>query len=510
MFETAELGRHVSKKAFNEAEPVLQTQLLEAQRAIRAANVPVIILVSGVEGAGKGEVVNLLNTWLDARGVHTHAFWDSSDEERERPRYWRFWRALPPRGAIGILFGSWYTEPIVEHAFQRSDATQFEHALRRIAEFEQLLVDDGAILIKFWFHLDKQMQQERLKLDVGERIASPQLALYARHYDAFREVSERAIRQTDCGHAPWHVIEATDHRYQHLAVGRILLETLQRHLAVRRSAPPADTVDALPEESVPDAPRDLLANLDPDAVRTVLSTVDLTQTLAQSDYDHEIAALQLRLKRLTWQARARKLNTVLVFEGWDAAGKGGAIRRLVAGIDARLCRVISIAAPTDEEKAHHYLWRFWRHVPRSGFVTIYDRSWYGRVLVERVEGFAPRQDWERAYQEINDFEEQLHEHGVVVHKFWLHISPEEQLRRFKEREVTQWKQYKITDEDWRNRGRWQAYEEAVHDMVSRTSTRSAPWTLVSANDKKVSRVTILRTVCERLEAALRQEAPRPE
>jgi len=493
MFETAELGRHISKKAFNEAEPQLQTQLLEAQRAIRAANVPVIILVSGVEGAGKGEVVNLLNKWLDARGVHTHAFWDSSDEERERPRYWRYWRALPPRGSIGILFGSWYTEPIVEHAFQRSDATQFEHALRRIAEFEQLLVDDGAILIKFWFHLSKELQQERLKLDVGERIASPQLALYAKHYDAFRAVSERAIRTTDCGHAPWHVIEASDHRYQHLAVGRILLETLQRHVA----PPPAD-------ESEPDAPRTLLAPLDPAAARTILSTVDLTQTLAVDDYEREIAALQLRLKRLTWQARARKLNTVLVFEGWDAAGKGGAIRRLVSGIDARLFRVISIAAPTDEEKAQHYLWRFWRHVPRAGFVTVYDRSWYGRVLVERVEGFAARRDWERAYQEINDFEEQLHEHGVIVHKFWLHISPEEQLRRFKEREVTQWKQYKITDEDWRNRGRWQAYEDAVHDMVSRTSTHYAPWTLVSANDKKVSRVTILRTVCERLEAVLRQ------
>lgn len=504
MFETAELGRHISKKAFNEAEPVLQTQLLDVQRAIRAANVPVIILVSGVEGAGKGEVVNLLNKWLDARGVHTHAFWDTSDEERERPRFWRYWRALPPRGAIGILFGSWYTEPIVEHAFKRSDATQFEHALRRIAEFEQLLVDDGAILIKFWFHLSKEVQQERLKLDVGERIASPQLALYAKHYGAFREVSERAIRHTDCGHAPWHVIEATDHRYQHLAVGRILLETLQRHLEAHKAALVSAEEPVLPEESPPDAPRELLATLDPDAARTVLSTVNLSLTLENEAYEREITALQLRLKRLTWLARARKLNTVLVFEGWDAAGKGGAIRRLVSGIDARLFRVISIAAPTDEEKAQHYLWRFWRHVPRAGFVTIYDRSWYGRVLVERVEGFAPRQDWERAYQEINDFEEQLHEHGVIVHKFWLHISPEEQLRRFKEREVTQWKQYKITDEDWRNRGRWQAYEEAVHDMVSRTSTRSAPWTLVSANDKKVSRVTILRTVCERLEAALGQ------
>lgn len=497
MFETAELGRHISKKTFNEEEPHLHTQLLEAQRAIRAANIPVLVLVSGVEGAGKGEVVNLLNKWLDARGIHTHAFWDVSDEERERPRYWRFWRVLPPRGSIGILFGSWYTEPIVEHAFGRSDDNTFEHELRRIAEFEQLLIDDGAIIVKFWFHLSKEQQQERLKLDVGERVASPQLALYAKHYGRFRDVSEVAIRQTDFGHAPWHVIEATDHRYQHLSVGRILLETLQRRLAGR---PPA--VTQIPEALPSAALRDVPASLEPAAARTVLDAVDLDAQLSEADYELQMATLYLRLKRLAWQAHARKINTVLVFEGWDAAGKGGAIRRLVNAIDARLFRVISIAAPTDEEKAQHYLWRFWRHVPRAGFVTIYDRSWYGRVLVERVEAFTARDDWERGYQEINDFEEQLHEHGVVLHKFWLHISPEEQLRRFKEREVTEWKQHKITDDDWRNRARWHAYEEAVHEMVSRTSTRRAPWTLVPANDKKVARVMVLRTVCERLEEAL--------
>ena len=212
--------------------------------------------------------------------------------------------------------------------------------------------------------------------------------------------------------------------------------------------------------------------------------------------------LQGRLARLSRLANRQGRSTVAVFEGWDAAGKGGAIRRLTAPLDARLYRVTPIAAPTDEERAHHYLWRFWRAIPRAGLVSIYDRSWYGRVLVERVEGFAREDEWSRAYLEINDFEEQLARFGIIVVKYWLHISPEEQLRRFREREKTAWKRHKITEEDWRNRKRWSAYETAVGDMVARTSTAHAPWTLVPANDKKVARVEVLRTMVDRLSKAL--------
>ncbi|MGB4247176.1 MAG: polyphosphate:AMP phosphotransferase [Pseudohongiellaceae bacterium] len=488
MFETAELGRSISKKEFDEVEPELHTRLLAAQRAIRAANIPVIVLVSGVEGAGRGEVVNVLNKWLDARGVQTHAFWETSEEERERPRFWRFWRVLPPRGSFAILFGSWYIEPIVEHAFNRIDSNAFEHELRRIAEFEQLLVDDGALIIKFWFHLSKEKQQERLKKDVAANIASPQIKLHSRHYERFVEVSELAIRNTDVGHAPWHIIEATDKHYQHLSVGRILLETLERHCA-SLTIPMQRTLEATEELGK--------------ETSSILDTVDLNLTMSDEGYERSLAKWQEKLRGLAWQAKAQKRSTVLVFEGWDAAGKGGAIRRLIAGIDARLFRVISIAAPTDEEKAQHYLWRFWRHVPRAGHVTLYDRSWYGRVLVERVEGFAQRHEWQRAYQEINDFEEQLRERGVILCKFWLHISLEEQLSRFMERQEAEWKQHKLTPDDWRNRSHREAYEVAVHDMVARTSTRASPWTLVSATDKKVARIAVLRTVCEQLEAALK-------
>jgi polyphosphate kinase 2 (PPK2 family) len=224
--------------------------------------------------------------------------------------------------------------------------------------------------------------------------------------------------------------------------------------------------------------------------------------LTASAYATQLAKAQRELSHLAWKARRKGVSMVLMFEGWDAAGKGSAIRRVTQGMDPRLYRVVGVAAPTDEERAQHYLWRFWRHLPRAGFTTIFDRSWYGRVLVERVEGFAQPADWQRAYAEINAFEEQLASHGIVLGKFWVHISPAEQLRRFQERQTVAYKQYKITDEDWRNREKWPLYQQAVDDMVARCSTAYAPWTLVPGNDKKYARVKILQTIVERLDDAL--------
>jgi polyphosphate kinase 2 (PPK2 family) len=193
---------------------------------------------------------------------------------------------------------------------------------------------------------------------------------------------------------------------------------------------------------------------------------------------------------------------VWVFEGWDAAGKGGAIRRLTSAIDARDYRVIPVSKPTDEEKSQHYLWRFWRHVPRAGRVTIYDRSWYGRVLVERLEGFCRVDEWRRAYGELNDFEMQLAAHGIIVLKFWLQMSKEEQLRRFRHREETDYKRHKINAEDWRNRRKWREYEIAVGDMLALTQHASAPWHLVAADNKRHARLEILKISCQQIAAAL--------
>ena len=468
MFEAAELGRKLDKAGYEAALPELRTRLLAAQRALRSSKRSVIIIVSGVEGAGKSAVVNRLNEWLDARGITTYAFWRDSDEERERPRYWRFWRSLPGRGTIGILLGSWYTQPIVDRVYKRNTRAELDRELQRINMFERMLAEDGAVIVKLWLHVPKEAQRPRKESE---------FAKFAKSYDRFVKVSDHAIRMTDTVEAPWRIIEATDPRYRDITVARTVLDAL---------------------ETMPTPPAQQVVMTAAEETDTVLDRVDLAKKIEDKKYDRDLEKLQQRVSELAWKGWNEPRSAVILFEGWDAAGKGGAIRRLIAPIDARLYRVISIAAPTDEERAHHYLWRFWRQLPRDGAITVYDRSWYGRVLVERVEGFARTDEWSRAYREINDFEQQLVEHGTVLVKFWLHIDQDEQLRRFKERQEIAFKQHKITDEDWRNREKWQPYESAVHDMITRTSSGIAPWTIIAANDKRAARLQVLETVVQAL------------
>ncbi|MCX8156331.1 MAG: polyphosphate:AMP phosphotransferase [Verrucomicrobiae bacterium] len=492
MFKSIELGLKVSKEEYEQRLPKLRAELLAAQQALKNSPVPVIVVVSGVEGAGKAAVVNALTEWLDPRGVETNVFWAPSDEELARPEYWRFWRTLPARGKIGIFFGSWYTDPIVQRATGKIKSAAYDRALQRIAAFERMLADDQALIVKLWFHLSKKDQRKRLKKlekDPATRWrVTPQDWKFHKLYDDFARASEQAIRVTNTAEAPWHLIDSADAHHQKLEAGRLLLEALQQKLAALRQAPPR-----------PKGPPPVPKKFD---TPTVLDRVDLSKTISDREYKTRLKTYQAQLNLLTWEAHRKKVSTVAVFEGWDAAGKGGAIRRVTGAADAKLTRVISIAAPTDEERAHHYLWRFWRHIPPAGRVTIFDRSWYGRVLVERVEGFATPEEWSRAYLEINDFEAQLVERGIVLLKFWLHISPEEQLRRFKERQQIEYKRHKITDEDWRNREKWNAYLVAVHDMITRTSTELAPWTIIPGNDKHYARVQVLKTFCKALEKAL--------
>lgn len=496
MFESAELGRKIGKRKFDIELAKLRPALLEAQFAMRKTSCPVIVIVSGADGAGKGEVVHRLNEWLDPRGVDTQAFWQFTDEEKERPRYWKFWRALPARGRIGILFGSWYSEPIVRRVYGKTKNSELDGELDRIAFFEKMLAEDGAVIVKVWLHLSKKAQRRRLKdLEEDPRTHWRVLPLDWKHYklyDRFIETSERAIRRTDTATAPWHLVEAEDRRYCELTVGQLLLQAMQQRL--KHLAHSRETKEPAQEPlTQPGAGRDRV---------TILDHVDLARTLKEADYSRQLSKLQGRLTRLTWAAWEKKVASVVVFEGWDGAGKGSAIRRVTAAIDPRLFRIVPVAAPNDEERARHYLWRFWRHLPRLGTTTIFDRSWYGRVLVERVEGFARAEEWRRSYLEINDFEEQLSESGVVVTKFWIHISASEQLKRFKLRELIAFKRHKITAEDWRNRKKWDLYKEAVNDMVARTSTEYAPWTLVPGNDKRFARIHILKTLCDHLDAAL--------
>jgi polyphosphate:AMP phosphotransferase len=495
MFEVAELGHKVSKADYRQQVPELRTRLLQAQYQLRQADFPVIVLISGVDGAGKGETVNLLNSWLDPRFIRTDAFGKASEEERERPHFWRYWRALPAKGHMAMYIGSWYSRPLARRVDGDISAAELDEELVRINTFERELVDAGALIIKIWLHLSQEQQGRRLhklEKDPATRWRVTKLDhKHLKHYDEFRLAAEHTLRISSTGEAPWTIIEGADARYRSLTVGRLILDRLSERLA--RVEPDA----AVSEAGGGSTP------VVGEAI-TLLNTLDLSCALEAGEYKQQLEHEQGRLNHLARQASKQGMSSIVVLEGWDAAGKGGVIRRMVPAMDARYYHIIPIAAPSDEERAHHYLWRFWRHVSRAGHMTIYDRSWYGRVLVERVEGLAQPQEWLRAYTEINDFEAQLVGHGIVLTKFWLHISKEEQLRRFKAREETPFKRYKITGEDYRNRAQWEPYEQAVNDMVERTSTEYAPWVLVEGNDKRYARIKILRVLNDRLEAGLKQ------
>jgi len=492
MFESAELGHTIEKAVYDQELPQLREALLNAQFDLETSRkFPVIILIAGLDGAGKSLTANTLNEWMDPRYIQTHGTSEPSDEELERPHMWRFWRQLPPKGRISIFDGSWYAWPIFERAAGRIKNPKFDQALEEVRRFEQMLIDEGALVLKFWMHLSKEAQKKRLKKLEADpltrwRVTERDWKHFAL-YDTFQEVSERALRRTSTASAPWIQVEAVDPRYQKLVVGKTLLQHLRQRL---------DSPAPAPEQIQAPPARPALDGLN------ILKSLDLGQKLDKPGYERELEKYQGRLNLLTRHKAFREHNVVLVFEGVDAAGKGGAIRRITQAIDARLCHITPIAAPTEEERAQPYLWRFWRNLPRRGRLAIFDRSWYGRVLVERVEGFCREADWMRAYGEINDFEEQIVDSGGIVVKFWLSISQEEQLRRFQQRQESPFKRFKITEDDWRNREKWGQYEAAICDMLDRTSTEIAPWTLVESEDKHFGRIKILRTLCQRIEESL--------
>ncbi|MDQ7989966.1 MAG: polyphosphate:AMP phosphotransferase [Candidatus Dactylopiibacterium sp.] len=492
MFESAEAGHRVDKERFRREERELRAELLMAQNTLLRSEKPfqVLLLVSGVDGAGKSETIAQLHEWMDPRFLLTCAFEAGRNPaEAGRPPMWRYWQSLPPRGRIGIFAGSWYSRPIARRLAGKLARTALDARLEEINRFEAMLVNEGALVLKLWFHLSRKGQAVRLRrLERDPRTAwrvTRETWARTRSYNALQKVAAHVLRVTNTAAAPWTIVDGSDDNYRNLCVGRLLLDALRERLA----APPAPAVVAPVPRPAIDA-------------RNVLSALDLGCRLDDRAYARELPRWQGRLAELVRRRAFAGRSLILAFEGMDAAGKGGAIRRVTAALDPRNFRVVPIAAPTDEESAQPYLWRFWRHIPGAGRVAIFDRSWYGRVLVERIEGFCSEADWLRAYAEINDFEHELVAAGAVVLKFWLQIDPDEQLRRFEAREAESYKRFKITPDDWRNRDKWSAYQQAAVDMIDRTSTGRAPWIPVEANDKNFARVKILKAVCKHLEDAL--------
>ncbi|QJD59046.1 polyphosphate:AMP phosphotransferase [Pseudomonas sp. gcc21] len=472
----------IDKKSFKEQNAALTEALLEAQYALRkSGRGPVLVLISGNDFAGKAEAIYAFYERLDNRFLDTRAFSLPEGLERRMPRLWRYWRSLPPAGQIGFYLGSWYHQPLMLLSSGKLTEEQFARDMEEIVRFEQLLINEGVAIIKLWLHLtpDEPNRAPPAPELFEETVAMREWGDFsAADYERVRAGAELMSQLTSTAEAPWIRVRSYDPNYRDIFIGQIVLKAMQQ-------APKGDT----PVEYHPSTTQHL-------------RQLDYSAKLEKPVYRDELEQQQARLRQLVQHPGFARHALLLVFEGTDAAGKGGTIRRITQCLDPRRFRVFGTSAPTDEERSRPYLWRFWRRLPAPGSITIFDRSYYGRVLVERVEGFAEPEAWQRAYAEINDFEQQLQDANIIVIKFWLAITAEEQLKRFEARDQSPLKRYKLTDEDWRNRKQWPAYEQAVNDMVEQTSTDYAPWHLIPSEDKRYARIAVLKTLCETLETKL--------
>jgi polyphosphate:AMP phosphotransferase len=470
--------------------PALRDELLAAQIDTRKlAKFSVAVIVTGVPTAGRTETVNKLIEWLDPKYLTVRAF-GGDDTDADYPAMWRYWRALPAFGRIAFYFWGWYGD-YMHSALEDSHKAKrrMVRQLERIRRLEAMLSADGVRVVKIHLDVDADTQRKRLKKLRADkltrwRVTHDDLRL-ARHHKAVRKAIEHCLAASDQRAARWHLIEGVSEDYREVRAGELVRDEMRWGLSsfqvAQRRRSRQNEMRNVPISRLP-RPR----------IRKV----------TDEQYDDELERLQGRLALLTRRAKFRKRGLVLAFEGMDAAGKGGAIRRITHALDARQYQVVPVSAPTAEERSYPYLWRFWRDVPARGHIAIFDRSWYGRVLVERVRGFAPPADWRRAYGEICEFERELLEHDLIVAKFWLQVSKAEQLRRFKERDSDKLKRFKVDPEDWANRTFYDAYQAAAGEMVLRTNTRQARWHVVPADDKKSARLHVLQVVCETIEANL--------
>ena len=494
MLELIDLSKKLPKDVYQETFPELETRLGECQRKALEAGIPVIVVFEGLDAAGKGSLINRMSQALDPRGFTVHPISAPNEIERYYPWMWRYRSIVPPDGKVAIFDRSWYGRVLVERIEEQISKRKWEQAYEDIVQFERQLVDAGRVIVKFWLHIEKKEQKKRFKKITKDPVLAWKVGKqewrHHRKYDAWLEAVEEMLQRTSAAHAPWTVVEATDARFARVKVFETVIEAVEQELERRATAPKIKPEPMAKPE------------LSPTTEHTILDRVDTSLSMEREEYDKELDKLQKRIFELEHEIYVARIPAVLVYEGWDAAGKGGNIKRLTRGLDPRGYEVVPIAAPTTLEKSHHYLWRFWNKVPKAGHITIFDRSWYGRVMVERVEGFCYEEEWRRAFREINEFERQLTDFGTAIIKFWLHIDQEEQLRRFEARQNTPEKQWKITDEDWRNREKYEQYRLAVVEMLQRTSTTYAPWTILEANCKLHARIKALRTVAKTLEDAL--------
>ena len=511
MLEKIDLKKKANWSDTDERIDKLEIRIGELQRRCKDLGIPVMVLFEGYEASGKGTMIGRMIRALDPRGFQVFPMEKETEEDRMHPYLWRYFTKTPAKGRIHIFDKSWY------QGYFSEQLTPEE-----IRQFEKQFVDDGNLIVKFFLAITEKEQKKRLK--ALEKNKSTKWRVNKSDWEENKNYDEQVLKydtlliKTDTHEAPWTVVEAMDRKYATMKILTTLAKAMEQAVkaaeakeaakAASKTKPGGEMSDSAAEailgrDAADDGTKSGLSDMEHEEFKNgVLAGIDLSKTLSDEEYRKKKKDLQRRLAILHNKMYLKRVPVVLAFEGWDAGGKGGAIKRITQAIDPRGYEVIPTASPNDIERAHHYLWRFWERFPKDGHLAIFDRTWYGRVMVERIEGFATEEEWKRAYAEINNMEAQLVKNGTVVLKFWMHIDKDEQAARFKSRQETPEKQWKITDEDWRNREKWDEYEKAVDEMIVRTSTKGAPWHVIEANDKRYARVKVLEIVVEALEKAL--------
>ena len=483
MFERCTPDKKTDKRSVEKQIPVLRANLGRLQRACRDQGIPVVIVIEGWNASGITHVTGEIVRAIDPRGFDLHATGKPTEIEQAHHLLWRFFIRTPEKGRIAIFARSWYSRALAEEVSGLDPKQAVKNATQSIRVFERQLADDGVVVLKFFLHITKEEQRKRLLEREKDKLTSWMITRgdwdFHNQYDSYLPVIEQFIEETDTPRAPWRVFEASDPDLATVAVLSAITRTLEKRLDGKDVPKNGNTWSggiSRKKQVVPDP-----------GEKTMIS---------RAEYSPLLREYQDRVREAQYLLYKRKIPLIIVYEGWDAAGKGGNILRLIGNMNPRGYEVVPVARPNDLEIGHHYLWRFYVRFPKAGHITVFDRSWYGRVLVERVEGFCREDEWKRAYREINETEEIFRKKGGGIIKFWLEIDRDEQLKRFRQREQDSGKQWKMTDEDWRNREKWDQYREALLDMLSRTNTEAAPWTVIESNDKYHARLKALQTVSD--------------
>ena len=486
MLKDFEKSKPEEKEVINEEIKALRARLIGQQQLIREKKLPVLVLIEGWAAAGKGSLIKEIISEIDPRFYNVVSPAVIPESESRYPFLYPYATAVPENGKLIFLDSGWMESVVRKKLRLEISGAEYKRRVRAVNEFERQLRDGGYLVLKLFLHISEKEQEERLEslcenADTEWRVTPDDLWQH-REYKNFLKAYDAFMDETD-DPVKWHVLDGQRRRAAVRDAMKLLVEKIDKALSRERYV--GDPF----EEKFPLLKMPKLAD------------VDLSPTSSDEDYKAELKKLQKRLSELHNVIYRKKIPVIICYEGWDAAGKGGNIRRVAYPLDPRGFDVHPIASPLPHELNRQYLWRFWTRLPRTGHICIFDRTWYGRVMVERLEGFCTEKDWKRAYNEINEFERQLTDWGAVLLKFWIHIDQETQLARCTERQNTPEKQWKITDEDWRNREKWPQYEEAVDEMLKKTSTENAPWFIIESNDKHYARIKALKIIVKALEHA---------